>query len=260
MALEIRHISRTFEGSRKETLKDISLTIEKGEFVCIVGPSGCGKSTLLNIVAGLDQPTEGELFLDGKKITAPGADRVVMFQEHALYPWLNVMENVKFGMKMMGIPKEEQNRRAEHYLKMVQLWDFRNYRIHEISGGMRQRTALARALCLDGAMLLMDEPFSALDKQTINKLRDDLEKIWEETGKTVLFVTHSVEEAVFLADRIVVLSDNPGCIKDVFKVDLPRPRRNDAEEFIKVRHNILTCVEREVEKFAKEEYDHEKSQ
>ena len=170
------------------------------------------------------------------------------------------MENVKFGMKMMGIPKEEQNRRAEHYLKMVQLWDFRNYRIHEISGGMRQRTALARALCLDGAMLLMDEPFSALDKQTINKLRDDLEKIWEETGKTVLFVTHSVEEAVFLADRIVVLSDNPGCIKDIFKVDLPRPRRNDAEEFIKVRHNILTCVEREVEKFAKEEYDHEKSQ
>ena len=130
--------------------------------------------------------------------------------------------------------------------------------MHEISGGMRQRTALARSLCLDGPVLLMDEPFSALDKQTTNKLRADLERIWEETGKTVIFVTHSVEEAVFLADRIVVLSDNPGCIKEIFQVGLPRPRRNDAVEFLEVRHNILSCVEREVEKFAKEEYDHEK--
>ena len=255
MALEIKNVSRTFEGSAKETLKDISLTIEKGEFGWCVGPSGCGKSTLLNIIAGLDAPTEGEILLDGKKITGPGADRVVMFQEHALFPWLNVLENVKFGMRMMGLSKEEQNRRAEHYLKMVQLWEFKDYRIHEISGGMRQRTALARALCLDGPVLLMDEPFSALDKQTINKLRADLEKIWEETGKTVVFVTHSVEEAVFFANRIIVLSDNPGCIKEVFTVDLPRPRHNDSAEFLEVRHKILTCVEREVEKFAKEEYD-----
>lgn len=256
MALEIKNVNRTFEGSKKETLRDISLTIEEGEFVCVVGPSGCGKSTLLNIIAGLDSPTDGELLLDGRKITGPGADRVVMFQEHALFPWLNVLENVKFGMKMMGLPKEEQDRRAEHYLKMVQLWEFRKYRVHEISGGMRQRTALARALCLDGPVLLMDEPFSALDKQTTNKLRADLEKIWEETGKTIFFITHSVEEAVFLADRIVVLSDNPGCIKEIFKIELPRPRHNDAPEFLEVRHKILTCVEREVEKFAKEEYDH----
>lgn len=255
MALEIKNVSRTFEGSAKETLRDISLTIEKGEFICVVGPSGCGKSTLLNILAGLDVPTDGEILLDGKRITGPGADRVVMFQEHALFPWLNVLENVKFGMRMMGLSKDEQSRRAEHYLKMVQLWEFRDYRIHEISGGMRQRTALARALCLDGPVLLMDEPFSALDKQTINKLRADLERIWEETGKTVVFVTHSVEEAVFLADRIVVLSDNPGCIKEIFKVELPRPRHNDSVEFLEVRHKILTCVEREVEKFAKEEYD-----
>lgn len=259
MALEIKNVSRTFEGSKKETLSNISLTIEPGEFVCIVGPSGCGKSTLLNLIAGLDTSTEGEMLLDGKKITGPGSDRVVMFQEHALFPWLNVIENVKFGMKMMGLPKEEQDRRAEHYLKLVQLWEFRDYRIHEVSGGMRQRTALARALCLDGPMLLMDEPFSALDKQTTNKLRSDLEAIWQETGKTIFFVTHSVEEAVCLADRIVVLSDNPGCIKEIFQVDLPRPRHNDTPEFIAVRHKILTSVQREVEKFEKDEYDHTKA-
>ncbi len=255
MALELLNINRSFEGSIKETLKDISLTVEDGEFVCIVGPSGCGKSTLLNIIAGLDKPTSGKLLMNGEEITGPGADRAMMFQEHALYPWLNVIDNVKFGMKLAGLPKEEQDKQAEHYLKMVQLWEFRNYRIHEISGGMKQRTALARALCLNSPVLLMDEPFSALDKQTTNKLRSDLEKIWEETKKTVIFVTHSVEEAVFLADRIVVLSDNPGSIKDIFSVELPRPREIDSEEFLEVRHKILTCVEREVEKFAKEEND-----
>lgn len=255
MSLEIRNVSRFFEGSVKETLTDISLTVEDGEFVCIVGPSGCGKSTLLNIIAGLDMPTGGEVLLNGERVTGPGADRVVMFQEHALFPWLTVIENVKFGMKLSGLSKQEQEERAKHFLKMVQLWDFKDYRIHEISGGMRQRTALARALCLDSPALLMDEPFSALDKQTTNKLRSDLEKIWEETKKTIVFVTHSVEEAVFLADRVVVLSDNPGCIKEVVEVPLTRPREIDSAEFIALRHKILSSVEREVEKFAKEEYD-----
>lgn len=232
MPLELRHISRTFDGSVNETLKDISLLIEDGSFICIVGPSGCGKSTLLNIVAGLDTPSEGSLILNGEEITGPGANRAVMFQDHALYPWLNVMENVTFGMKLAKIPKEERQKRAEHYLKMVQLWSFRDYKIHEISGGMRQRTALARCLCQDSPVLLMDEPFSALDKQTTNKLRSDLERIWEETKKTVLFVTHSVEEAVFLADKIVVLSDNPGSIKEIFTVDLPRPGRLIQKNFL----------------------------
>jgi NitT/TauT family transport system ATP-binding protein len=256
MALEIKHVNRSYEGSNKEALTDISLSIQDGEFICIIGPSGCGKSTLLNIIAGLDQPTSGELILNGNTITGPGADRVVMFQEHALYPWLNVIDNVTFGMKLAGVPKQQQLEKAEHYLKMVQLWDFKDYRIHELSGGMRQRTSLARALCMDSPVMLMDEPFSALDKQTTNKLRSDLERIWEETKKTIIFVTHSVEEAVFLADRIVVLSESPGCIKDVFNIDLPRPRTIDSEGFLKVRHEILSCVEREVQKFAKEEYDH----
>ncbi|MCD8348313.1 MAG: ABC transporter ATP-binding protein [Lachnospiraceae bacterium] len=256
MSLELKNISRSFDNSVRETLKDISLTVEDGEFVCIVGPSGCGKSTLLNIVAGLDHPSSGEIYINGKVITGAGADRVMMFQEHALYPWLNVIDNVKFGMKLAGVPKEEQDRRAEQYLKMVRLWEFRDYRIHEISGGMKQRTALARALCLNSPILLMDEPFSALDKQTTNKLRADLEQIWEETKKTILFVTHSVEEAVFLASRIVILSDNPGCIKDIYTVDLPRPRQIDSPEFLAARHKILSSVEREVEKLAKEEYDH----
>ncbi|MCD7717409.1 MAG: ABC transporter ATP-binding protein [Lachnospiraceae bacterium] len=255
MSLELKNITRSFEGSVRETLKEITLTVEDGEFVCLVGPSGCGKSTLLNIIAGLDRPTSGELLMNGTPIAGPGADRAMMFQEHALYPWLNVIDNVKFGMKLAKVPKEEQDRRAEHYLKMVRLWEFREYRIHEISGGMKQRTALARALCLNSPVLLMDEPFSALDKQTTNKLRSDLEQIWEETKKTIVFVTHSVEEAVFLADRIVVLSNNPGCIKDIFTVDLPRPREIDSPEFLAVRHKILSCVEREVEKLAKEEYD-----
>ncbi|MCC8045286.1 MAG: ABC transporter ATP-binding protein [Clostridiales bacterium] len=258
MSLELKHISKTFSNtapSAKETLKDIFLTVNDGEFVCIVGPSGCGKSTLLNIIAGLDAPTSGELLVNGKKVTGPGADRVMMFQEHALYPWLNVIDNVRFGMQLAGTPKEEQDRRVEKYLKMVKLWEFRSYRIHEISGGMKQRTALARALCLNSPILLMDEPFSALDKQTTNKLRSDLEQIWEETQKTVLFVTHSVEEAVFLADRIVVLSDNPGCIKDIFENRLSRPRQIDSPEFLAARHQILSCVEKEVEKLAKEEYD-----
>ncbi|MCD7954858.1 MAG: ABC transporter ATP-binding protein [Lachnospiraceae bacterium] len=258
MSLELKNIAKSFSNttsSAKETLKDISLTVNDGEFVCIVGPSGCGKSTLLNIIAGLDAPTAGELLVNGKKVTGPGADRVMMFQEHALYPWLNVIDNVRFGMKLAGVAKDEQDRRAEKYLKMVKLWEFRDYRIHEISGGMKQRTALARALCLNSPILLMDEPFSALDKQTTNKLRSDLEQIWEETKKTVLFVTHSVEEAVFLADRIVVLSDNPGCIKEVFTISLPRPRQIDSPEFLSARHQILSCVEKEVEKFAKEEYD-----
>ena len=182
------------------------MDIKEKEITAFIGPSGCGKSTLLNLVAGLDSPTSGSIILDGKKITGPGADRVVMFQEAALYPWLNVMQNVMFGLDAAGVSKENQKNTAEKYLKMVQLWHYRDYPVHQISGGMKQRTALARALALDSKLLLMDEPFSALDKQTINLLREELERIWEKTGKTIFYVTHSVEEAIYFADRVVVMS------------------------------------------------------
>ena len=255
MYLQLNSISKVFRETKKETLQDISLEVEKGEFICIVGPSGCGKSTLLNLVAGLDSPTSGEILLDGRAVTGPGADRVVMFQEAALYPWLNVMENVMFGLEAAGHSKEDQKKIAEKYLKLVQLWHYRDYPIHQISGGMRQRTALARALALESKLLLMDEPFSALDKQTIHILRAELEQIWEKHKKTILYVTHSVEEAVYFADRVIVMAENPGRIKEIVPVTLSRPRNLEDESFIALRKRILSKVQLSAWKSAAEEFD-----
>ncbi len=240
MALEIKKVSKHFDNSEEATLNEIDLEIENGEFVCLVGASGCGKSTLLNLVAGLIPPTSGEIILDGEPITGPGADRTVMFQEHGLYPWLNVIDNVKFGLKMAKRPKEEQEEKALHYLKMVNLLEYKDYPIHQISGGMKQRVALARALTMDSKMLLMDEPFSALDKQTSNRLREELQRIWMETKKTILFVTHSVEEAVYLGDRVVVLT--PGKEMQIVDINLERPRHVHAPEFVDLRHEILDYI------------------
>mgnify|MGYP004486566873 FL=1 len=253
--LKTSGLSKTFKNAAEPALSDINLEIAEGEFICIVGPSGCGKSTLLNLIAGLEKPTEGTITLDGREVLGPGADRVVMFQEPALYPWLNVIDNVKFGMKLAGIPKQEQEKRAEKYLRMVHLWDFREYAVHELSGGMKQRTALARALTMDSRIMLMDEPFSALDKQTINKLRAELEAIWEETRRTIIYVTHSVEEALYFADRIIILADRPGIVKSIVKIDLPRPRQLDSEDFVDIRKHLLDGLKVEVEKIEKEEYD-----
>lgn len=240
MALEIKKLSKHFDNSEEATLNEIDLEIQSGEFVCLVGASGCGKSTLLNLVAGLIPPTSGEILLDEEPITGPGADRTVMFQEHGLYPWLNVMDNVKFGLKMAKRPKEEQEEIALHYLEMVGLLDYKDYPIHQISGGMKQRVALARALTMDSKMLLMDEPFSALDKQTSNRLREELQRIWMETKKTILFVTHSVEEAVYLGDRVVVLT--PGKDMQIVNINLERPRHVHAPEFVDLRHEILDYI------------------
>ena len=242
MSLILQGLCKRFDNSEKDTLHEIDLEVKSGEFVCIVGASGCGKSTLLNLVAGLEQPTSGKVLLDDKEVTGPGSDRTVMFQEHGLFPWLSVAENVKFGMKLAGVSKEQQEQKAKYYLEMVNLWDYRDYPIHQVSGGMRQRTALARSLTMESKVLLMDEPFSALDKQTSNRLREELQRIWMETKQTILFITHSVEEAVYLADRVVVLSPNTGKVAEVVTVELKRPRHVYAPEFVELRHKILEEV------------------
>ena len=244
MSLVIENVSKVFDNSNDNIIKNISLEIMTGEFICIVGMSGCGKSTLLNIIAGLEKPTEGRIVLDDVVIDKPGMDRAMVFQEHGLFPWLSVIENVKFGMSLQGMTKKEQEEKAMYFLKMVHLDNYRDYSIHQISGGMKQRVALARALAVDAKVLLMDEPFSALDKQTSNTLREELQRIWMETHKTIIFITHSVEEAIFLADRVVVLSKNIAGISNIIPIELERPRHVYDNKFVEYRHRILDEVRR----------------
>ncbi|MCM1282892.1 MAG: ABC transporter ATP-binding protein [Muribaculaceae bacterium] len=255
MYLQLQKVNKIFENTDKESLSDISLEVGRGEFICIVGPSGCGKSTLLNLVAGLTAPTSGQILLEGEPVGEPGPDRVMMFQEAALFPWLNVRQNVMFALEAAGHSKAEQLSLSEQYLRMVSLWHYRDYPIHQISGGMKQRTALARALAMDSRLLLMDEPFSALDKQTINVLREELEEIWEQTHKTILYVTHSVEEAIYFADRVVVMSENPGRIREIIPVALARPRHLENEAFVALRQQILQSVRDGVRKSIQSEFD-----
>ena len=225
--LAVEGVSKTFQ-TRQTTvhaLDDISLLVRPGEFVCLVGPSGCGKSTLLDIMAGLIRPDQGRVTADGQPITGTGRHRLVMFQESALFPWLDVLGNVMFGLKLVpGLTRQERIETAHHYLRLVKLERFARANLHELSGGMRQRVALARALAPDPRVLLMDEPFSALDALTREQLYDDVQEIWQARRKTILLVTHNVREAVCLADRVVLLSPNPGRIHAVFDVPLPRPR------------------------------------
>ena len=239
MALILENVGKTFENTGQATLKNINLEIQPGEFLCVVGKSGCGKSTLLNLIAGLEAPTEGRILLNGKEVKGPGSERTVMFQEHALFPWLNVIQNIKFGMKINGVPKEEQEIRAEKYLKMMQLEQYKDYAIHQLSGGMRQRVALARAFTMDSDILLMDEPFSALDMQKRHMLQEQLIGVWKRFKNTIVFVTHDVDEAIYLADKIVIMDKNPGKIKEVFDVDMPRLRKRESEEFIKIQEEVL---------------------
>lgn len=257
MGLEIKGVNKRFVTKNKETytLDNINLSIKKGEFVCLLGPSGCGKSTLLNIMAGLLKPSEGIVSLNGNEVKEVGPDKAMMFQESALFPWLRVVDNVEFGMKMAGIPKDERREKALTYLKMVHLTKFQNSFIHELSGGMRQRVAIARALTLDSELLLMDEPFSALDSQTKSILQLELQKIWWETKKTIVFVTHNVEEAVLLGDRVIVMSANPGRIKREFKIELARPREAQSIDLAYVASEVMKELKEEVEKVAKSEYD-----
>src|SRR5215210_4357941 len=225
--LAVERVSKEFRTNRSvvKALEDVSLTVGEGEFVCLVGPGGCGKSTLLSIIAALEEPDSGHVLADGKPVTEPGRDRMVMFQESALFPWLDVMGNVMFGLKLKPNLKNSERREvAQFYLDLVGLQKFRHANIHELSGGMKQRVALARALAPNPRVLLMDEPFAALDALTREQLYGDLQRIWATRKKTIVFVTHNVREAACLGDRVVLFSPHPGRIRDEFKVDLPRPR------------------------------------
>jgi NitT/TauT family transport system ATP-binding protein len=244
--VEIAHVTRIFRkepGHEVTALDDVSVTIEDKEFVCLVGPSGCGKTTLLRIVAGLETATSGMVTLNGEAITGPDLKRGMVFQEYSLFPWRTVIGNIAFGLEMQGIPKEERRTIARQYLGLVGLEQFETAYPNELSGGMRQRVAIARALANNPKVLLMDEPFGALDAQTRNKMQTELLEIWEKTKKTVIFVTHSVDEAVYLADRIVVLSARPGRIREVIEVGLPRPRDRTDTEFARLRKYVLRLIQ-----------------
>jgi len=223
-------------------LRDVNLTVRKGEFVCIVGPSGCGKSTFLNMVAGFDRPTRGDLRLRGQEIVKPGADRGVVFQEHALFPWLTIRQNVGFGMSVRHIPRAECEARISDHLKLVGLSDFADMYPEQLSGGMRQRAAIARALANDPEILLMDEPFGSLDLLTREAMQRELAKIWMRTGKTVLFVTHGVDEAVLLADRVVVFCAHPGAIKKEVEISVQRPRDPLGRQFIELKREVSAAL------------------
>jgi NitT/TauT family transport system ATP-binding protein len=245
---------RTNDGKSLLALDNIQLKVHPGEFLCIVGPSGCGKSTLLHLIAGLQQPTSGRILMDNKPVTAPGTDRILIFQELGLFPWLKVGENVEFGMKMKGVPKAERQERIDYYLRLVHLAQFRDSYTHQLSGGMRQRVALARALATEPDVLLMDEPFAALDAQTRDLLHDELERLWAETGRTIIFVTHNVREAIRLGDRVALISFRPGKVKREYHVDLPRPRQLEDVSVALCAREILDDLREEINKSLAEQY------
>ena len=257
LKIDIRKATKTYTSGNKHfsAIDGIDLQVRDGEFLALVGPSGCGKSTLLNLMAGFEKPDSGEVLFEGRPVTGAGPERLVLFQEHGLFPWLNVRQNVEFGLRVRGLPRKERRERAEHYLKMVHLQKFRNSYPFQLSGGMKQRTAIARALAVEPTMLLMDEPFSALDPRTRDILHLELQQLWMQTGKTIVFVTHSVEEATRLADRIVVMASQPGRIRKTLNVPLPHPRNFLDPALIELRSAILKELEDELDKLVKKEGD-----
>ncbi|MBI1952699.1 MAG: ABC transporter ATP-binding protein [Candidatus Omnitrophica bacterium] len=255
MQVVLEKVSKSFPGNGGSiaVLEELNFTIEKGEFVCLVGPSGCGKSTLIHLIAGLERPTSGRLLIDGSPVTGPGRDRVVVFQEPALFPWLTVRRNVEFGLKMLGIGEAQRRQKSAQYLKMVHLSRFADAYPHQLSGGMKQRVAIARALAMDPKILLMDEPFGALDAQTRRLLHEELLEIWQTTHKTIFFVTHNVREATVLGDKVLEMSARPGRIKGGFQIHLPRPRRESDPHLIVIQQRILLGLKEEIAKVVKDE-------
>ncbi|MCH7968974.1 MAG: ABC transporter ATP-binding protein [Thaumarchaeota archaeon] len=247
---EAKNIVKNFrhEDYTLRALDGINLKVEAGDFVCLVGPSGCGKSTFLRIAAGLDTPDEGEIKFDGKTITGTGPERILVFQEGALFPWLKVSDNVEFGLKMAGVPKDDRSQISKRFLDMMQLTKFANAYTHQLSTGMKQRVAIARALVMDPDVLLMDEPFAALDALTRDLLLVEMQLIWEKTKKTIIFVTHNVSEAVVLGNKIAIFSNRPSRIKKELIIDYRRPRLVEDENLMKYQKQILAELRPEVKK------------
>lgn len=247
--------SRSKNSEFVTAIENIDLTINDGEFVCIVGPSGCGKSTLLNILAGLDKPTEGEIILNGHEVDGTGPDRIMVFQENALFPWLKVIENVEFGLKIAGLQKDKRRQIALAHLETMQLTKFADSYVYQLSGGMKQRVALARALVMDPEILLMDEPFASLDSQTRDLLSVELQLIWSKTRKNIIFVTHNVMESVCLGDRVVVFTNRPGRIKREITIDHRRPRLTEDDELKPYYREILSELRSEINAARKQQSD-----
>ena len=255
--IEAKRVKKTFFNKYTrncvEAIANLDLQIADKEFTVLLGPSGCGKSTFLYMIAGFEQPTHGEITLDGHPIKGPGSDRGIVFQEYVLFPWKTVLGNVRFGLDIKKIPREQANATAMEHIKLVGLKGFENDYTHTLSGGMKQRAAIARALAYNPDVLLMDEPFGALDAQTRSFMIDDLARIHVGTQKTIVFVTHSIQEAILLADKIYIFSARPSSIKEVIEVDMPRPRVVVSPEFVRLESKIMEVISSEVEKMMKME-------
>ena len=248
--IECRSVGKVFRHSRTNdeivALQDFNLLVTSEEIITLLGPSGCGKSTLLNLIAGFEKPTSGQISIGGHVVENPGPDRGMVFQDHALFPWLTVEDNIAFGLKAQGMPSEQRAKVAKEYIDLIGLQNFEDRYPHELSGGMKQRVGIARVLAIQPQMLLMDEPFGALDAQTRALLQKELLRVWERDKRPIIFVTHNVEEAVFLGDRVVVMTARPGTVKEVIEVDLPRPRNVAGDDFNYFRRLAMLSIEDEV--------------
>lgn len=257
MKVQLKDVHKEFkkdQNQKLQVLDDINFDIKEGEFVSLLGPSGCGKSTILKLIAGLEKTTSGEVLVNGKKVNKPGTDRIVVFQEGGLFPWMTVKENVSYGLNLKKMSKTEIEEKTMDGLRMVHLINFADAYPHELSGGMKQRVAIARALVMDPEVLLMDEPFAALDEQTRLVLHKELQNIWRNTGNTILFITHNIREALTLSDRVLLMSTRPGKIKESFTVQSARPRDPADSVIVDLERRVMAELEIEMEKVLKEEF------
>ena len=244
--IECSNVSKTFQvpGGENQVVRDFNFVCQENEFICLFGPGQCGKTTLINLIAGFEMPTEETIMVNGKRVTEPGPERGVVFQNITLFPWLTTMGNVEYGMKTAKVPKKERRERAQKYINLVGLQGFEQSYPIQLSGGMKQRVGIARAYSIEPEVMLMDEPFGALDAQTRYLMQEELQRIWQAEKRTVIFVTNNIEEAIYLADRILVLSNCPATIKKEYKIDLPRPRKYTSPEFLALRKEITSIVDK----------------